>query len=81
LQAKFKYKVDYIARADDFADSLDLIWFGFACVDCRSETNPDVIKKKYYDGLNNLAIVKRQAAISQMFESDPVAVERGASAI
>jgi hypothetical protein len=46
------------------------------CFSCRSETKPDILKKKYYDGLNNLAVIKRQAAISQMLDSDPVAVER-----
>lgn len=40
------------------------------------ETDAQVVKQKYYDGLNNLAVVKRQAAISQMFAPDPVVLER-----
>jgi hypothetical protein len=40
----------------------------------RTESNPEVIKRAYYDGLNNLAVIKRQAAISQMFAQDPVII-------
>lgn len=40
------------------------------------EQDPKVVNKFYYDGLNNLAIVKRQTAISQMFQASPVVVER-----
>lgn len=40
------------------------------------EKDPQVVNKLYYDGLNNLAIVKRQTAISQMFEATPVVIER-----
>lgn len=40
------------------------------------ENDPQVVNKLYYDGLNNLAIVKRQTAISQMFEATPVVIER-----
>jgi LYR motif-containing protein 4 len=42
------------------------------------ETEPKAIKQFYYDGLNNLAVVKRQAAISQMFAADPLVIERTA---
>lgn len=42
----------------------------------QHETDQQVIRKLYYDGLNNLAIVKRQAAISQMFKADPVIIEQ-----
>lgn len=42
----------------------------------KSENDPQVINRLYYDGLNNLAILKRQTAISQMFKTDPVIVER-----
>lgn len=41
-----------------------------------AETDPKVINRLYYDGLNNLAVLKRQTAISQMFQSDPVVLER-----
>lgn len=45
-----------------------------------SETDREVVNKLYYDGLNNLAVVKRQTAISQMFKADPVVIERPAGA-
>lgn len=41
----------------------------------RVVTDPQVVNRHYYDGLNNLAIIKRQTAISQMFKSDPVIIE------
>lgn len=41
-----------------------------------TETNVKEVNRLYYDGLNNLAIIKRQTAISQMFKSDPVVIER-----
>lgn len=40
------------------------------------ETDTEKVNKLYYDGLNNLAVVKRQTAISQMFKADPVIIER-----
>lgn len=40
------------------------------------EVDPQAVNKLYYNGLNNLAIVKRQTAISQMFKTDPVVIER-----
>lgn len=40
-----------------------------------SETEPQVVSRLYYDGLNNLAVVKRQTAISQMFKGDSVVIE------
>lgn len=43
----------------------------------RNETSPDVVNARYYDGLNQLAILKRQSAISQMFKADPVIIEEG----
>lgn len=39
------------------------------------ETDTATIKRLYYEGLNNLTIIKRQAAISQMFAAEPVVVE------
>lgn len=41
----------------------------------KMEKDPQVINQLYYDGLNNLAILKRQTAISQMFKTDPVIIE------
>lgn len=41
-----------------------------------NETDIEKVNKLYYDGLNNLAVLKRQTAISQMFKSDPVVIER-----
>lgn len=41
----------------------------------RLETDANKIKKAYYDGLSSLAVVKRQASISQMFAPDPVVIE------
>lgn len=41
----------------------------------QSTTEPDKIHRLYYDGLNNLAVIKRQSAISQMFKTDPVIIE------
>lgn len=42
----------------------------------KFEDNPEVVKKLYYEGLSSLAVVKRQAIISQMFTTDPVVIER-----
>lgn len=42
----------------------------------RLETDGQRINQLYYDGLNNLAVLKRQTAISQMFKADPVVIER-----
>lgn len=42
----------------------------------KSETNPEEIRALYYRGVNNLAVVKRQTAISQMFKTDPVIIEQ-----
>lgn len=42
----------------------------------QHETDPAAIKQGYYDGLNNLHIVKRQAAISRMFAADPLVIEQ-----
>lgn len=39
------------------------------------EGDQEVVKKLYYDGLTNLAVLKRQTQISQMFKTDPVVVE------
>jgi LYR motif-containing protein 4 len=47
----------------------------------QQETKPAAIKRGYYDGLNNLAIIKRQAAISQMFAADPVVIEQKSSSL
>lgn len=44
----------------------------------KAETNPEVIKQAYYNGLTNLNIVKRQASISQMFASTPTVIEQQA---
>ncbi len=45
------------------------------------ETDPTTVKKLYYNGLNNLTIVKRQASISQMFANEPVVLEKQAGRI
>lgn len=42
----------------------------------KSETNPEKIRALYYRGVNNLAVLKRQTAISQMFKTDPVIIEQ-----
>lgn len=40
-----------------------------------NETSTEKINQLYYEGLNNLAVVKRQTAISQMFKANPVIIE------
>eukprot|EP00178_Gracilaria_changii_P014583 TRINITY_DN41018_c0_g1_i1.p1 TRINITY_DN41018_c0_g1~~TRINITY_DN41018_c0_g1_i1.p1 ORF type:complete len:111 (-),score=18.26 TRINITY_DN41018_c0_g1_i1:255-587(-) len=42
----------------------------------RNETNPQTIRDLYYEGVNTLAVVKRQTAISQMFKANPVVIEQ-----
>lgn len=42
----------------------------------KTETDPAVIKQAYYDGLNTLAVVKRQSSISQMFAAAPTVLEQ-----
>lgn len=42
----------------------------------KGETDSQAINRLYYDGLNNLTILKRQTAISQMFKTDPIVIER-----
>lgn len=37
----------------------------------RHEADPKVVNKLYYDGLNNLAVLKRQVAISRIITTDP----------
>lgn len=39
------------------------------------EKNPEKVNRLYYEGLNNLNVVKRQAAISNMFKANPVVIE------
>lgn len=45
----------------------------------QHEADPAVVKQAYYDGLNNLHVIKRQAAISQMFANDPVVIEQSSA--
>lgn len=45
------------------------------------EGDNQAIKLNYYEGLNNLAVIKRQATISQMFAPDPVVLERQRAAV
>ncbi len=42
----------------------------------KMETDPEAIKQAYYNGLNTLAVVKRQSSISQMFGATPTVLER-----
>lgn len=46
----------------------------------RAEADPAAINASYYHGLEQLAVLKRQAAISQMFKASPVVIERPAQA-
>lgn len=47
-----------------------------AFASAKNETDPELIKKSYYDGLSTLAVVKRQSSISQMFAASPVVLEK-----
>lgn len=40
-----------------------------------TEADSEAVRRLYYEGLNNLAIVKRQATISEMFKATPVVVD------
>lgn len=41
----------------------------------KNQTDPTVIDQLYRDGLNNLNIIERQAAISQMFKTNPIVID------